>query len=34
LDEGDREKVEIVLARSNAKAIFEAMGDCGAEYRQ
>ena len=33
LDHEDREKIEAVLAKCNAKAIFEDMGDCGAEYR-
>lgn len=34
LDHEDRKKVENVLAKCNAKAIFEEMGDCGAEYRK
>lgn len=34
LDKEDREQIDAVLARCNAKAIFEEMGDCGAEYRQ
>ncbi len=34
LDEEDRRQIEIVLAKCNATAIFEEMGDCGAEYRQ
>lgn len=34
LDDADKEKIEEVLAKCHAKAIFEAMGDCGAEYRQ
>jgi aryl-alcohol dehydrogenase-like predicted oxidoreductase len=34
LNHDDRDKVAAVLAKCNAKAIFEAMGDCGAEYRQ
>ncbi|TGO82981.1 hypothetical protein BPOR_0723g00020 [Botrytis porri] len=34
LDVEDKEAIESVLNRSRAKDIFEAMGDCGAEYRQ
>ncbi|KAF7885224.1 hypothetical protein EAF00_011042 [Botryotinia globosa] len=34
LDLEDREAIQNVLNRSRAKDIFEAMGDCGAEYRQ
>ncbi|ATZ46652.1 hypothetical protein BCIN_02g00400 [Botrytis cinerea B05.10] len=34
LDEEDKEAIQNVLNRSRAKDIFEAMGDCGAEYRQ
>lgn len=33
LDDEDRDRVDLVLAKCNAKAIFEEMGDCGAEYR-
>lgn len=33
-DEEDRRKIGEVLARCKAQATFEAMGDCGAEYRQ
>ena len=34
LDDEDKRKIQVVLDRCHAKAIFEAMGDCGAEYRQ
>ncbi|TGO25465.1 hypothetical protein BPAE_0079g00110 [Botrytis paeoniae] len=34
LDVEDKEAIQNVLDRSRAKDIFEAMGDCGAEYRQ
>jgi len=34
LDEEDKQQIEFVLATCNATAIFEEMGDCGAEYRQ
>lgn len=34
LDGADKEMIDGVLAKCQAKAIFEAMGDCGAEYRQ
>ncbi|TGO36932.1 hypothetical protein BHYA_0111g00320 [Botrytis hyacinthi] len=34
LDIEDKEAIQNVLNRSRAKDIFEAMGDCGAEYRQ
>ena len=34
LDDEDRGKIGANLAKCNAKAVFEAMGDCGAEYRQ
>lgn len=34
LDAEDKQQVETVLVKCNAKAIFEAMGDCGSEYRQ
>ncbi|EDN96565.1 hypothetical protein SS1G_01491 [Sclerotinia sclerotiorum 1980 UF-70] len=30
----DREAIQSVLNKSRAKDVFEAMGDCGAEYRQ
>lgn len=33
LDEEDREMIEGVLQRSQRKAMFESMGDCGEEYR-
>lgn len=33
LDGEDQGKIDVVLAKCHAKAIFEAMGDCGAEYR-
>jgi diketogulonate reductase-like aldo/keto reductase len=33
LDEEDRAAVEGVLGRSRREAMFEAMGDCGGEYR-
>ncbi|CAG8959583.1 hypothetical protein HYFRA_00001485 [Hymenoscyphus fraxineus] len=33
LDDGDREVIQKVLERSKARDVFEAMGDCGAEYR-
>lgn len=33
LDGDDKQLIEAVLAKCNARAIFEAMGDCGAEYR-
>ena len=33
LDEEDRAVVEIVLSKSRREAMFEAMGDCGGEYR-
>lgn len=34
LDDEDRELVKKVLDKSKARDVFEAMGDCGAEYRQ
>ncbi|TGO52936.1 hypothetical protein BCON_0132g00030 [Botryotinia convoluta] len=34
LDVEDKEAIQMVLNRSRANDIFEAMGDCGAEYRQ
>ena len=33
LDEEDQKLIGEVLDRSNAKAVFEQMGDCGAEYK-
>jgi aryl-alcohol dehydrogenase-like predicted oxidoreductase len=33
LGEDDKRLIRDVLDRSNAKKVFEAMGDCGAEYR-
>ncbi|GME34750.1 Aldo keto reductase [Neofusicoccum parvum] len=33
LDDGDREAIEEVLAKSRRAEMFEAMGDCGGEYR-
>jgi aryl-alcohol dehydrogenase-like predicted oxidoreductase len=33
LEEEDRAAVERVLGRSRREAMFEAMGDCGGEYR-
>ncbi|EHL03256.1 putative 2,5-diketo-D-gluconic acid reductase A [Glarea lozoyensis 74030] len=33
LEKDDQELIGQVLERSNAKEVFEAMGDCGAEYR-
>jgi len=33
LDQEDKGKIDSVLSKCHAKAIFEAMGDCGAEYR-
>lgn len=33
LDEEDRAAVESVLSKSRREAMFEAMGDCGGEYR-
>lgn len=34
LDEEDQARIASVLDRCRAKEMFEAMGDCGAEYRQ
>lgn len=34
LDVEDKDDIEGVLKKSRAKDVFEAMGDCGAEYRQ
>jgi hypothetical protein len=33
LDEEDRAAVEKILSKSRREAMFEAMGDCGGEYR-
>jgi len=33
LDDEDKAAIQVVLDRSKAKEVFEAMGDCGAEYR-
>lgn len=34
LDQEDKDSIQSVLSRSRARDVFEAMGDCGAEYRQ
>lgn len=34
LDAEDQAKITTVLNRCHAKDMFEAMGDCGSEYRQ
>ncbi|TVY42583.1 Flagellar radial spoke protein [Lachnellula occidentalis] len=34
LDQEDKALIDGVLGRSNAREVFEAMGDCGAEYRE
>ena len=34
LDDEDKEQINVVLEKCNAKAIFKEMGDCGSEYRQ
>lgn len=34
LDAEDQGKIEEVLNRCRAREVFEAMGDCGSEYRQ
>lgn len=34
LDHGDKSDIQSVLDKSRARDVFEAMGDCGAEYRQ
>jgi diketogulonate reductase-like aldo/keto reductase len=34
LDEADKAGIETVLDRCRAREMFDAMGDCGAEYRQ
>jgi len=34
LDEQDQASIGAVLSKSRARDVFEAMGDCGAEYRQ
>lgn len=34
LSEEDKEVIGAVLKKSRAKDVFEAMGDCGSEYRQ
>ena len=33
LDDEDKHVIQTVLDRSKVQAVFEAMGDCGAEYR-
>jgi len=33
LDEEDKKAIKMVLDQSRAAEVFEAMGDCGAEYR-
>jgi aryl-alcohol dehydrogenase-like predicted oxidoreductase len=33
LDEEDKLAIKAILGRSKAAEVFEAMGDCGAEYR-
>lgn len=33
LDDSDREAIEKILERSRRKEVFEAIGDCGGEYR-
>jgi len=34
LDEADQESIKSVLSDCRAREMFDAMGDCGAEYRQ
>jgi aryl-alcohol dehydrogenase-like predicted oxidoreductase len=34
LDGDDQALIQSILGRSKAKDVFEAMGDCGSEYRQ
>jgi len=34
LDEADRTSIATLLNRCRAREMFDAMGDCGAEYRQ
>lgn len=34
LDNDDKEKIQTVLDKCKAQNVFQAMGDCGAEYRQ
>lgn len=33
LDQADKSAIQSILERSRARDVFEAMGDCGAEYR-
>jgi aryl-alcohol dehydrogenase-like predicted oxidoreductase len=33
LDDEDKSTIKVILERSRAAEVFEAMGDCGAEYR-